>query len=143
MSATTPVQEATTSAAPWQDAMAGGSPPVLEVRNLSVTFSTETGPLSAVDGIDLTLAAGEIVGIVGESGCGKSVAAMSLAGLLPRSARVTGSVRLEGKEMIGASPADLRASRGREIAYIFQEPMSSLNPVLTVGRQIGEVLQVQ
>jgi peptide/nickel transport system ATP-binding protein len=67
---------------------------------------------------------------------------MSLAGLLPRSARVTGSVRLEGKEMIGASPADLRASRGREIAYIFQEPMSSLNPVLTVGRQIGEVLQV-
>ena len=116
--------------------------PVLEVRGLSVTFSTETGPVSAVDGVDLTLAPGEIVGIVGESGCGKSVTAMSLAGLLPRSARIAGSVRLQGKELIGASPAELRAARGREIAYIFQEPMSSLNPVLTVGRQIGEVLQV-
>jgi peptide/nickel transport system ATP-binding protein len=107
-----------------------------------VTFSTEAGSLSAVDGVDLTLAAGEIVGIVGESGCGKSVTAMSLAGLLPRSAEVSGSVKLLGQEMIGASPADLRAARGRDIAYIFQEPMSSLNPVLTVGRQIGEVLQV-
>jgi len=120
----------------------GAASPVLEVRGLSVTFSTEAGSLSAVDGVDLTLAAGEIVGIVGESGCGKSVTAMSLAGLLPRSARVSGSVRLLGKEMIGASPAELRAARGRDIAYIFQEPMSSLNPVLTVGRQIGEVLQI-
>ena len=118
------------------------SGPVLEVRGLSVTFDTESGPVSAVDGVDLTLFAGEVVGVVGESGCGKSVTAMSLAGLLPRSARVEGSVRLRGTELVGASGKVLRGIRGKDIAYIFQEPMSSLNPVLTVGRQIGEVLQV-
>jgi len=116
--------------------------PVLEVRELSVTFRTESGTVSAVDGVDVTVRPGEIVGIVGESGCGKSVTAMSLTGLLPRSARVTGSVRLEGTELIGARESVLRGARGKQIAYIFQEPMSSLNPVLTVGRQIGEVLQV-
>ena len=116
--------------------------PVLDVRGLSVTFTTESGTVSAVDNVDLTLAPGEIVGIVGESGCGKSVTAMSLAGLLPRSARVSGSARLQGTELIGAPESVLRAARGQSIAYIFQEPMSSLNPVLTVGRQIGEVLQV-
>jgi peptide/nickel transport system ATP-binding protein len=154
MTSTTPLQSATQGAvtraenptvgpaAATREAPAQATAPVLEVTDLSVTFSTETGPLSAVDGVDLTLGPGEIVGIVGESGCGKSVTAMSLAGLLPRSARISGSVLLQGKEMIGASPAALRAARGREIAYIFQEPMSSLNPVLTVGRQIGEVLQV-
>ncbi|HYO20231.1 MAG TPA: ABC transporter ATP-binding protein, partial [Dermatophilaceae bacterium] len=143
MTSTAAVREPTAPApASLQDAAERAAAPVLEVRGLSVTFSTEAGSLSAVDGVDLTLAAGEIVGIVGESGCGKSVTAMSLAGLLPRSAQVSGSVKLLGQEMIGASPADLRAARGRDIAYIFQEPMSSLNPVLTVGRQIGEVLQV-
>ncbi|MBM6399987.1 ABC transporter ATP-binding protein [Phycicoccus sonneratiae] len=116
--------------------------PVLEVRDLSVTFTTEGGTVSAVDGVDLTLGRGEIVGVVGESGCGKSVTAMSLAGLLPRSAEVTGSVELLGRQLRGAPPAQLRAVRGNEIAYIFQEPMSSLNPVLTVGRQVSEVLQV-
>jgi oligopeptide/dipeptide ABC transporter ATP-binding protein len=116
--------------------------PVLDVRGMSVTFTTESGTVSAVDNVDLTLAPGEIVGIVGESGCGKSVTAMSLAGLLPRSARVSGSARLQGTELIGAPESVLRAARGQSIAYIFQEPMSSLNPVLTVGRQIGEVLQV-
>ena len=119
-----------------------GTVPVLEVENLSVTFRTETGPVSAVDGVDLSLRQGEIVGIVGESGCGKSVTAMSLAGLLPRSARIEGSVRLLGQELVGARASVLRGARGRDIAYIFQEPMSSLNPVLTVGRQITEVLQV-
>jgi peptide/nickel transport system ATP-binding protein len=118
------------------------APPVLEVQGLSVTFKTETGSLSAVDHVDLSLAEGEIVGIVGESGCGKSVTAMSLAGLLPRSAHIAGSVRLQGAELVGASASTLRGVRGRDIAYIFQEPMSSLNPVLTVGRQIAEVLQV-
>ncbi len=116
--------------------------PVLDVRDLSVSFDTESGTVSAVDGVDLTLAQGEIVGVVGESGCGKSVLAMSLTGLLPRTARVTGSARLRGTELIGAQDGVLRAARGKDIAYIFQEPMSSLNPVLTVGRQIGEVLQV-
>ena len=116
--------------------------PVLEVSGLGVRFATESGTVCAVDGVDLTLAPGEIVGIVGESGCGKSVTAMSLAGLLPRSAAIEGSVRLLGTELVGAKATVLRAARGRDIAYIFQEPMSSLNPVLTVGRQITEVLQV-
>lgn len=115
---------------------------VLEVADLSVTFHTEGGTVSAVDNVDLQLRPGEIVGIVGESGCGKSVTAMSLAGLLPDTARVSGSARLDGVELIGAKEATLRGVRGRDIAYIFQEPMTSLNPVLTVGRQIGEVLQV-
>ncbi|MBQ0992863.1 ABC transporter ATP-binding protein [Micromonospora sp. H61] len=122
--------------------MTTASAPVLEIRDLSVSFPTETGTVSAVDGVSLDLAAGEIVGMVGESGCGKSVTAMSLAGLLPGSARVTGSVRLDGTQLVGARESALRRVRGREIAYIFQEPMTSLNPVLTVGRQIGEVLQV-
>lgn len=115
---------------------------VLEVGDLSVQFRTEDGTVSAVDRIALRLKPGEIVGIVGESGCGKSVTAMSLAGLLPPAARVSGSARLAGKELIGAKEAVLRSVRGRDIAYIFQEPMTSLNPVLTVGRQIGEVLEV-
>jgi peptide/nickel transport system ATP-binding protein len=118
-----------------------GTTPVLEVRGLCVGFDGENGHVSAVDHADLTLGRGEIVGIVGESGCGKSVTAMSLAGLLPRSATVTGSVRLQGEELVGASPSRLRSARGKEIAYIFQEPMTSLNPVLTIGRQIGEVLE--
>ncbi|MEK8104924.1 ATP-binding cassette domain-containing protein [Micromonospora sp. M12] len=121
--------------------MTTASAPVLEIRDLSVSFPTETGTVSAVDGVSLDLAPGEIVGMVGESGCGKSVTAMSIAGLLPGSARVTGSVRLDGTELVGARESALRRVRGREIAYIFQEPMTSLNPVLTVGRQIGEVLQ--
>lgn len=117
------------------------SRPVLDVHGLTVTFRTEVGSVSAVDHVDLRVAPGEIVGIVGESGCGKSVTAMSLAGLLPRSTRVEGSVRLDGVELVGAKPSALRGVRGRDIAYIFQEPMSSLNPVLTVGRQVVEVLQ--
>ncbi|MGC4782286.1 ABC transporter ATP-binding protein [Micromonospora zamorensis] len=123
-------------------APAGTAAPVLAIRDLSVSFPTETGTVSAVDGVSLDLASGEIVGMVGESGCGKSVTAMSIAGLLPGSARVTGSVRLDGVELVGARESALRRVRGQEIAYIFQEPMTSLNPVLTVGRQIGEVLQV-
>lgn len=114
---------------------------VLEVEDLSVSFRTEQGTVSAVDRVSLTLLPGEIVGVVGESGCGKSVTAMSLTGLLPGTARVTGSARLRGTELIGAREPDLRRVRGKEIAYIFQEPMTSLNPVLTVGRQITEVLK--
>ncbi len=115
--------------------------PTLQVTDLSVTFATEEGRVSAVDRVDLTLAQGEIVGVVGESGCGKSVTAMSLTGLLPRGAAVSGSVCLAGTELIGAPESVLRGIRGKDIAYIFQEPMTSLNPVLTAGRQIGEVLQ--
>jgi len=116
--------------------------PVLRVRGLTVSFRTEDGPLSAVDQVDLEVRDGEVLAIVGESGCGKSVTAMSLAGLLPRSANVDGSVQLDGTELVGADKRTLRSIRGREIAYIFQEPMTSLNPVFTVGYQIGEVLRV-
>ncbi|MBE1489408.1 ABC transporter ATP-binding protein [Plantactinospora soyae] len=116
--------------------------PVLEVRDLSVSFTTESGTVSAVDGVNLDLAAGEIVGMVGESGCGKSVTGMSIGGLLPGSARISGSIRLRGTELVGTRESVLRRVRGKDIAYVFQEPMTSLNPVLTVGRQIGEVLQV-
>ena len=123
----------------------GGPDPVLSVRGLSVAFTTETGQVSAVDGVDLTLGSGEIVGVVGESGCGTSVTSMSLAGLLPGSARVTGSVLLHGSagdtELAGAREPVLRRVRGRDIAYIFQEPMTSLNPVVTIGYQVAEVLQ--
>jgi peptide/nickel transport system ATP-binding protein len=116
--------------------------PVLAVHDLSVSFTTEGGTVSAVDGVNLDLAAGEIVGMVGESGCGKSVTGMSIGGLLPSSARISGSIRLRGTELVGTRESVLRRVRGKDIAYVFQEPMTSLNPVLTVGRQIGEVLQV-
>jgi peptide/nickel transport system ATP-binding protein len=114
---------------------------VLQVRDFSVQFRTEDGTVSAVDQVDLDVRAGEIVALVGESGCGKSVTALGLAGLLPESARIEGSVRLRGQELVGASERVLRPLRGRDITYVFQEPMTSLNPVLTVGRQITEVLQ--
>jgi oligopeptide/dipeptide ABC transporter ATP-binding protein len=116
--------------------------PLLQVRDLSVRFRTEDGRLSAVDGVSFDAHAGELLAVVGESGCGKSVTAMALSGLLPRSATVTGSVRLGGVELVGADTATLRRARGSQIAYIFQEPMTSLNPVFTVGRQISEVLRV-
>ena len=116
--------------------------PVLSVRDLRVTFRTDDGAVSAVDGVTFDVAPGEVLAVVGESGCGKSVTAMSIAGLLPGSAAVTGSVRLRGKELVGAPEPVLREVRGNEVAYIFQEPMTSLNPVFTVGSQIAETLRI-
>lgn len=116
--------------------------PVLRVGGLSVTFDGDDGPVRAVDGVSFDVAPGEVLAVVGESGCGKSVTAMALSGLLPASATVTGSVRLGGTELVGAAEPALRAVRGAELAYVFQEPMTSLNPVFTVGRQIGEVLRI-
>ena len=116
--------------------------PVLRVRDLSVTFRTEDGPVSAVDRVSFDVEPGEVLAVVGESGCGKSVTAMSLAGLLPGNATVTGSVQLRGDELVGAPETRLRDVRGAEIAYIFQEPMTSLNPVFTVGSQIVETLRI-
>ena len=109
----------------------GGEEPLLQVRDLSVRFRTEDGRLSAVDGVSFDAHAGELLAVVGESGCGKSVTAMALSGLLPRSATVTGSVKLGGVELVGADSGTLRRARGGQIAYIFQEPMTSLNPVFT------------
>jgi peptide/nickel transport system ATP-binding protein len=115
--------------------------PILQVRDLGVSFRTEDGRVCAVDDVSFEARPGELLAVVGESGCGKSVMAMALSGLLPRTATVTGSVELGGRQMVGAAASDLRRVRGNEIAYVFQEPMTSLNPVFTVGRQISEVLR--
>jgi peptide/nickel transport system ATP-binding protein len=115
--------------------------PLLEVRDLSVRFDTDDGTVHAVDRLSLELAPRQVLGIVGESGCGKSVTALSILGLLPKTATVTGSARFEGAELLGASRSRLRKIRGREISFVFQEPMTSLNPVLRIGDQIQEVLR--
>ncbi|HEX6515699.1 MAG TPA: ABC transporter ATP-binding protein [Nocardioidaceae bacterium] len=113
----------------------------LQVRDLRVTFDTDEGPVLAVNGVSFDVAAGEVLALVGESGCGKSMTAMSLMGLLPPTATRTGSLQLEGRELATLRPRDMREIRGRDISMIFQEPMTSLNPVFTVGYQIGEVLR--
>ncbi|TCO54845.1 ABC transporter ATP-binding protein [Actinocrispum wychmicini] len=114
--------------------------PLMSVDGLTVRFRTEDGPVLAVDTASFTVAEREVLALVGESGCGKSVTAMALTGLLPANAEVRGSVRLTGRELLGLSENRLSSVRGKEIAYVFQEPMTSLNPVMTVGRQIREVL---
>jgi peptide/nickel transport system ATP-binding protein len=115
--------------------------PLLEVRDLSVRFDTDEGTVHAVDRMSLELAPRQVLGIVGESGCGKSVTALSILGLLPETATVTGSVRFEGTELLGASRSQLRKIRGRRISFVFQEPMTSLNPVFRVGHQVEEVVR--
>jgi peptide/nickel transport system ATP-binding protein len=115
--------------------------PLLEVEDLSVRFDTDEGRVHAVDRMSLTLAPRQVLGIVGESGCGKSVTAMSILRLLPTTATVSGSARFEGVDLLRASRSHLRRVRGRRISFVFQEPMTSLNPVLRVGHQIGEVLR--
>ena len=113
----------------------------LEVSDLRVRFDTDEGPVLATSGVSFSLAPGGVLALVGESGCGKSVTAMALLGLLPPTATATGSVRLEGQELIGLPQRHLRRIRGREMSMIFQEPMTSLNPAFTVGYQIAEVLR--
>ncbi|MEP6978717.1 MAG: ATP-binding cassette domain-containing protein, partial [Thermoleophilia bacterium] len=115
--------------------------PLLEVADLSVRFDTDSGTVHAVDKLSFTLAEGEVLGIVGESGCGKSVTAMSLLRLLPETASISGRARFDGDDLLGASSRRLRRIRGNEIGFVFQEPMTSLNPVFTVGRQITETLR--
>lgn len=113
---------------------------LLAVNDLSVRFQTEDGQVLAVDGASFQMDEREVLALVGESGCGKSVTAMALTGLLPRNATVSGSVSFGGRELVGLAESRLTSVRGKEIAYVFQEPMTSLNPVLTVGKQIREVL---
>jgi peptide/nickel transport system ATP-binding protein len=105
---------------------------------------TASGDIPAVDGIDFTIHTGESVGMVGESGCGKSATALSIMGLLPKPAgRVAaGSIRFAGRELLTLAPSEMRALRGNEIAMVFQEPMTSLNPVFTVGSQIAEAVRI-
>ena len=118
------------------------SPPLLGVEDLRVEFSTARGTVYAVNGVSFHVEPGETLGLVGESGCGKSVTMLAVLGLLGRNGRVTGGrALLEGRDLLGLSDAELRSVRGRDVAMIFQDPMSSLNPVLTVGRQIVEALE--
>ena len=118
------------------------SAPVLEVSDLSVTFPSPAGDVHAVRGIDFRLERGEVLGLVGESGAGKSASALALAGLLPPFARAAGSVRLDGQQLIGLDDAGLSRVRGKRIAMIFQDPLSALTPVYTVGWQVAEAVRV-
>jgi oligopeptide transport system ATP-binding protein len=116
--------------------------PLLSVEGLAVQFWTARGTIYAVNGISFDIAPGETLGIVGESGCGKSVTSLALLGILPRAGRaVAGSAIFDGQDLLQLSDDDLQAIRGKEIAMIFQDPMTSLNPVLTIGSQIREPLE--
>jgi len=118
--------------------------PLLQVRNLVTQFFTQDGVVKAVDDVDFDLYEEETLGIVGESGSGKSVTALSLMGLIPQPPGkiVSGEVYFKGRDLLKLDESDLRKIRGKEIAMIFQDPMTSLNPVLTVSRQIGETLEL-
>jgi dipeptide transport system ATP-binding protein len=116
--------------------------PLLEIRNLSVSFATRSGAFKAVDGVDLTIEPNEVLAIVGESGSGKSVAMLAVMGLLPFTASVTADrMAFAGRDLLSLSAPARREIAGKEIAMIFQEPMTSLNPCFTVGFQIGETLK--
>jgi len=116
--------------------------PLLELRKLAVSFATDDGVVHAVDGIDLSLHGGRTLGLVGESGCGKSVTSLAVMGLLPpENSRVSGEVHFEGRDLLTIPPRELRDLRGARLAMIFQEPMTSLNPSFTIGNQIVEAIQ--
>lgn len=115
---------------------------LLEIKNLTVAFDTSTGAFKAVDGIDISVDAGEVLAIVGESGSGKSVGMLAVMGLLPKTATVTADKMLfDGRDLLNMSDKERRAIIGREISMIFQEPIASLNPCFTVGFQLEEVLR--
>ncbi|PPE74744.1 ABC transporter ATP-binding protein [Solimonas fluminis] len=113
---------------------------LLEVDNLEISFRTPEGELRAVNGLSLEVGAGEALGVVGESGSGKSQTAMAIMGLLARNATVRGRIRFDGQDLLGLKPAQMNRIRGAQIGMVFQDPMTSLNPYLTVGTQMAEVL---
>lgn len=125
-------------------AIGSESTALLSVRNLTVEFSTEAGVVTAVNGVSFDVHAGEILALVGESGCGKSTLALALLGLIsyPPGRITGGEIRFRGRDLLQVDEATIREIRGNRIAMIFQEPMSSLNPVYTIGRQLGEPLQL-
>jgi peptide/nickel transport system ATP-binding protein len=115
---------------------------LLSIQGLRTVFRSANGDVPAVDGVSLSVAKGKTLGIVGESGCGKSMLSLSVMGLVPPPGRVAaGQIMFDGRDLLGLSPAEMRAVRGRRIAMIFQEPMTSLNPVFTVGDQITEAMR--
>ncbi|MGE4338445.1 MAG: ABC transporter ATP-binding protein [Pigmentiphaga sp.] len=117
-------------------------PALLQISQLRTVFDTDAGTFAAVDGVSLQLQRGQTLGIVGESGCGKSLLSLSIMGLVPRPGRIaSGSIQFDGTELTGLPQARLRQFRGKRIAMIFQEPMTSLNPVYTVGHQIVETIR--
>jgi peptide/nickel transport system ATP-binding protein len=116
--------------------------PLLDVRDLSVVFQHGAQPFTAVDGVSFAVEPGQTVGLVGESGCGKSVTSLAIMGLLPRRGnKVTGEVRFSGTDLLALRPQEMRDRRGRDIGMIFQDPLSSLNPVIPLGLQVAEVLE--
>jgi len=118
--------------------------PILKLDGLKVYFFTEDGVVKAVDGVDLEIYAGEVVGLVGESGSGKTVTAMSILGLIPQPPGkiVAGDIIYRGQSLVNMAESDLRAIRGNQIAVVFQDPMTALNPVLTIGDQIAEAIKL-
>jgi peptide/nickel transport system ATP-binding protein len=116
--------------------------PLLEVQDLYVRLHTQRGPADAVRGVSFGLERGETLGLIGESGCGKSITALSLLGLLPDNAVVSGSIRFEQQELVAMDDAALQQLRGNRIGMIFQEPMTALNPVHTIGHQVAEPLRL-
>jgi peptide/nickel transport system ATP-binding protein len=120
------------------------SAPLLEIENLKTQFFTRDGVVRAVDGVSYSVKPGETLAVVGESGCGKSVTALSVLRLIPSPPGriVAGSIRFQGRDLLQVDEAEMRRIRGNEISMIFQEPMTSLNPVLTIGHQIGETLRL-
>jgi len=116
---------------------------MLEIKNLKTRFNTYDGVVKALEGVNLEVKEGEVFGIVGETGCGKSVTSYSLMQLLPRTAEiVAGEITLDGEEITGASDSRMRQIRGGEIGMIFQDPLSALNPVMKIKDQISEVIRL-
>ena len=116
--------------------------PLLSIKNLTVVFKTRLGEVPVIDDVSFSIAPGEILGIVGESGCGKTMTSLAIMRLMPEQGKITsGSIRLSGEDLVVASEARMRGLRGNEISMVFQEPMTSLNPVFSVGEQIAEVLK--
>jgi peptide/nickel transport system ATP-binding protein len=120
------------------------SAPLLDIRGLKTHFATDDGMVHAVDGVDLAIGRGETVGVVGESGCGKTITAMSVLKLLPMPPGriVAGKILWKGRDLVPLDPDEMRKIRSKEIAIVFQEPMTSLNPVYTIGDQIAEVIRL-
>ncbi|MCL4477044.1 MAG: ABC transporter ATP-binding protein [Nitrospirae bacterium] len=113
---------------------------LLEVRDLSISFSTSSGPLNVVNKLNFSINEAEVFGLVGESGCGKSLTALAIMGLLPENSFAEGELHFKSRDLLTTDKESMRRLRGKEISMIFQEPMTSLNPVLTIGYQIAEVL---